>query len=57
MAFGRADPTASGNLVVDRTGVGQAMNLRSSEDLSCCGVQCVSWHLSGFSVGEKSFED
>ena len=34
-AFGAPDPTASGNLVVDRTVVGLAMNLRSSEDLSC----------------------
>jgi hypothetical protein len=33
--FGAPDPTASGNLVVDRTVVGLAMNLRSSEDLSC----------------------
>jgi hypothetical protein len=39
MAFGAPDPTASGNLVVDRTVVGMTIDLQSSEDLSCHRVE------------------
>jgi hypothetical protein len=50
-AFGAPDPTASGNLVVDRTVIGLAMNLRSSEDLSCHRIEDANWRFSGFGFG------
>jgi hypothetical protein len=56
-AFSAPAPTASGNLVVDRTVVGMAMNFRSSEHLSSHGVEVVNWRLSGFGFGEKFGEN
>jgi hypothetical protein len=52
-AFGAPDPTASGNLVVDRTVAGLAMNLRSSQALSCHRIEDVNWRFSGFGFGEE----